>query len=254
MDYWTNGYLQRDDYYRNVARGLVDGATVKVAYGRHTAAGASSGVVWPNGAYAFPPAAGVQLSIASASPNDTAAGTGVRTIEVHYLDANLVPQVEAITLNGTTPVLSVATDVRFVDCMHRVTSGTGITAAGTISASVGAQVYAEISTGKVRCSSSVTMVPAGHRLLVCALSAGAIDDTAAAEVIVEPATPSFDGHDFTEEGVFMPMAAGAFQSSSLSIVLPVPVPFTEGQSFGFIFETSKAATILGSWFGIMEKV
>jgi len=244
----------RDDYYRNVARGLVDGAYIMGAYGRRNAGGAESGVVWPDGAYAFPPTAGTQMSIASTSANDTAAGTGIRTIEFHYLDANLDYQTEVITLNGTAPVLTVATDIRFMECMHRLTSGTGITAAGIITAYVGAQVYSQIDTGKVRCSSSVRMIRRGYRCLVYAMSGGAVDATAAASVIVEPATPNFDGHDFIQEGVFVPVASAAAQGGSLALAMSGPFPFTEGQAFGMVYETDKAATIVSSWFGIMEKV
>lgn len=253
-DSWLNGYYLRDDYYRNVSRGLVAGAKLFGAYGRRTTAGAESNVVWPDGAYAFPPAAGVQMSIVSTSANDAAAGTGIRTIELHYLDANLDEKFESITLNGLTPVLTTATDIRFAECMHRTSSGTGKVAAGTISASVGAQVYSQISAGAVRCSSSVRMVPRGKRLLVDALVGGAVSGTAAAQVIVEFSTPSFDGHDYIPDGVFIPLSTAAAQDSSLALALDVPIAFTEGQACGMTFTTDKAATVVASWFGILEDV
>jgi hypothetical protein len=253
-DSWLNGYYLRDDYYRNVARGLVADARLFGAYGRRTTSGAETNVVWPDGAYAFPPAAGVQLSIASTSANDAAAGTGLRTVELHYLDANLDEQYETITLNGLTPVLTVATNIRFAQCVHRVTSGTGKVAAGTISASVGAQIYTQISTGAVRCSSSVRMVPRGMRLLIYALEGGSVSGTAAAQTVIEFATPSFDGHNYITDSVFIPLASAAVQDASLALPLEGPMAFTEGQACGMTFTTDKAATIVASWFGILEKV
>ena len=53
--------------------------------------------------YAYPAAATV-MKVSSSSANDTAAGTGGRTILVVGLDANYVAQSEVITLNGQTAV------------------------------------------------------------------------------------------------------------------------------------------------------
>lgn len=238
----------------DIARGKVPGAQPIAGFGERTTTGAETNVLWPNGGYAFPPAAGVQMSIVSTSANDAAAGTGVRTMDIHYLDASLVEQVETVTLNGTTPVLTVATNIRFVQCMHMVTFGTSKVAAGNITASNGGQNYAQISATQARCSSSVRMVPAGKRLIVTTFYAGATSGTAAAKVTVHLASPSFDGHDFTSSSVFMPLASGSFQDNSGGITVPCPLAFTAGQSIGMTFETDKAASITGTWFGWLENV
>lgn len=240
------------DYYLAVARGAAPGARPFGAYGRKTTVGADAGVLWPNGAFVFPPAAGVQLSIVSTSANDAAAGTGIRTADLHYLDANLDEQVETVTLNGLTPVLTVATDIRFVQCLHMVTWGSGAKAAGDISATHGGNTYGHIATGRVRCTSSVRMVPRGKRLLVFDLFAGSASGSAAAAAIVQLASPAFEGHDFTTANVFMPFAAAAYQDGSNGLSMRCPMPFTEGMSVGLTFEVDKTATIVGSWFGILE--
>lgn len=243
-----------NDYTLNVSRGKISGAQPYGSYGRITTVGASSGLLWPNGAFTFPPSAGTQVQIASSSANDAAAGTGLRTIDIHYLDADLVESVETVTLNGTTPVLTVATDIRFIQCMHAVTFGSGKSAAGNISATnVGATAnYSYISAGAVRCSSTLRMVPAGKRLLVTSFYGGSISGTAAAAAIVQMATPNFDGHDFTSDGLLVPLNAGGFQDNSSGLTIECPLAFTEGQSVGMTYSIDKAGTVVGSWFGWLE--
>lgn len=242
------------DYVSSVARGDITGAQVFYGYGEKTTTGADSGVLWPNGAFVFPSSAGVQMAIVSTSANDAAAGTGARTIEIHYLDANLVSQVETVTMNGVTPVNTVATNIRFIQCMHVITVGSGGSAAGNISASNGANTHSYIATGALRCSSSVRMVPAGKRLLINALFGGSLSGSGNKKSVIRLATPSFDTHDFTASGLFMPLAALAYQDNSSGISIQCPLSFTEGESVGFTFETDGACTVVGSWFGWLEDV
>jgi len=252
---WLNGYYMRDDYFRNIARGFVDGAEIMVGYGRRVSAAAESGILWPNGAYALPPATGIQPTIASTSANDTAAGTGIRTLEVHYLDTTLTPQFEVITMAGLTPVLMAATNVRMIQCMHMLTWGSLAHADGNISAAVGAQNYSYIAAGEVRCASSVRMVPAGKRLLVFGAFAGSSSGTAAGAVEVSLSGTYFEGHDFSSVSQFMPYAAGGFQDSSTAMDFPCPFPFHEGDAFGLEYTVDKASVVIvGSWFGVLENI
>lgn len=240
------------DYLLDVARGVVTGAQPFSGYGKRVTSGAESNVLWPDGAYNFPATAGVQLSFVSTSANDAAAGTGIRTIEIHYLDANLVDRLETLTMNGLVAVLTVATNIRFVQCIHMVTSGTLKVAAGNISATNGGITYSYIAAGDVRCTSSVRMVPAGKRLIVNTVYAGSTSGAAAASTIVNLASPSFDGHDYITANVFIPLASAAFQDNSSGINIPCPLSFTAGQAVGMTFSTDKAAVIVGAWFGFLE--
>jgi hypothetical protein len=62
--------------------------------------------------------ANAQRSIASASANDSAAGTGARKVRIRYLDSTLTAlKEEVVTLNGATPVNTVATDICFIESM-----------------------------------------------------------------------------------------------------------------------------------------
>jgi hypothetical protein len=65
-----------------------------------------------------------QRSIVSASANDTAAGTGARTVLLTYFTATGTgPFTETITLNGTTPVNTVSTTICYIEHLTVVTAG-----------------------------------------------------------------------------------------------------------------------------------
>jgi len=56
-----------------------------------------------------------QRSVVSTSVQDAAAGTGSKQVRIIYLDSNYVQRTEDVVLNGTTPVNTVATDIRFIE-------------------------------------------------------------------------------------------------------------------------------------------
>lgn len=242
-----------ETYETAVSRGDVYNAEPFGGYGEISTAGAvTDQIIWPDGAYTLPPAVGVQMSLVSTSASDAAAGTGIRTVDIHYLNASLVPQVETVTLNGLTPVLTVATDIRFIQCMHMRTYGSGKKAAGTITATNTAVIYAQINTGAVRCTSSVRMVPAGKKLFINGLSGGSSSPTAAASAIIRVCSTHFNGHDYSADSIFIPTASAVAQDGSITIVLPTPQVFTEGAAVGMQVTVDKAAVIVASWFGWLE--
>lgn len=74
-----------------------------------------------------------QRSVNSTNANDTAAGTGARTIKITYFDASCNgPFTETITLNGTTAVNTVSTTIALIERIEVVTVGSGGGNAGTI--------------------------------------------------------------------------------------------------------------------------
>lgn len=65
-----------------------------------------------------------QRSIASANANDSSAGTGARTVRITYFTATWTgPFTETVTLNGTTYVNTVATDICFIESIEVLTVG-----------------------------------------------------------------------------------------------------------------------------------
>jgi hypothetical protein len=65
-----------------------------------------------------------QRSIASANANDSSAGTGARTVRIKYYTATFTgPFTETVTLNGTTYVNTVATDICYIESIEVLTVG-----------------------------------------------------------------------------------------------------------------------------------
>jgi hypothetical protein len=70
-----------------------------------------------------------QRSVKSTSVQDAAAGTGAKAVRITYLDSNYVVKTEDLSLNGTTAVPTVATDIRFIESFKVIQ---GAAAAGAI--------------------------------------------------------------------------------------------------------------------------
>lgn len=74
-----------------------------------------------------------QRSIASASASDTSAGTGARTVLIKYYDqTGAGPFEETVTLNGTSYVNTVASNICYIEEMRVVTAGSGGVNAGVL--------------------------------------------------------------------------------------------------------------------------
>lgn len=115
--------------------------------------------------YVFPPAGGIQMRIISTSANDTAAGTGMRTAIIHYLDANYAAQTETITLNGLAAVNTVATNILRVNDIHTATAGSTGAAVGdvTLENVAGTVIYSRVSASHNRSRNAVFTIPAGKQ-------------------------------------------------------------------------------------------
>ena len=93
----------------------------------------------------------------------------MRTVDFHYIDAAGAEQAEIVTLNGVTPVNTVATDIRFVQSIHSETVGSGGVAAGNISiykTGAAATVYNLIKAGGNVSLNTARMVPVNKTLYI----------------------------------------------------------------------------------------
>lgn len=128
------------------------------------------------GVYVFPAAAGIRMELVSTSVEDdiltggAVAGTGIHTIEIHYLDDNLDEQVEVLNMDGQTAAPTTAVNIRRVQSIHARATGTGGAAAGTITLqSVGGGViYSRISLGETTSQQAIWTVPNGAEAYITA--------------------------------------------------------------------------------------
>lgn len=113
--------------------------------------------------YVFPAAGGIQMAVRSSSASDASAGTGIRTVLIHYLDANYAMRSETVTLNGTTLVNTVATNILRVNDFHATSAGSGAQAVGdvTLENTGGTVVYSRIAATHNRARNAVFTIPAG---------------------------------------------------------------------------------------------
>lgn len=112
------------DFLIEVGLGNIEGFSTLTVSGRNPMVGSvAEEDIWDSPGVMIYPTAGEQWELVSTSVNDASAGTGARTIAIQYLDANYVAQTEVVTLNGTTPVTTVATDMFRPRAMTTTTAG-----------------------------------------------------------------------------------------------------------------------------------
>ena len=115
-----------------------------------------------------------QRRIVSSSANDAAAGTGARTVRITYFNsAGAGPFTETVTLNGTTAVNTVATDICFIEQLEVLTAGSGGVNAGIISI----QTLANVTFGRIAVGNNQTFwchhyIPTGKTCNITGLSCG----------------------------------------------------------------------------------
>lgn len=163
---------KHEPFELQVARGHIEGHKTLFKFGNNADINGSLETIWSHGGLYVYPAAAIQMKVSSSSADDTALGTGARTVFVYGLDADYNEITETVTLAGQTAVLTTQSYLR-VSRAYVVTAGSGGTAAGTIyvgtgvvTAGVPATVYAEIALGENQTTMAVWTVPAKHTLYI----------------------------------------------------------------------------------------
>ncbi len=158
------------------AFGLIPNITVSRATG-YVATSSTSGVAIRSTTYA-PQGANAQRSYKSSSTSDAPAGSGALTATTNYLNTSFVLKQDTVTLNGTTAVNSIQTDIAFVESMVVTTVGTqGGGNAGTISlfttTAGGGSVWASIAASDSTTYYAQHYVPTGVTCYLLNISGGA---------------------------------------------------------------------------------
>lgn len=155
-------------YLYDIAEGNVPDHEIWTKNGYNGSVSSTEQSLWAvGGDYVFP-ATEQQMEVVSSSANDTSAGTGARTVEIFYLDGTFAEKSEVITLNGTTPVATTATNIYRIDIFRVKTTGTGLKNAGNIDIRnlADTPIYSRIATGINRAISGVFTVPLNKKLYI----------------------------------------------------------------------------------------
>ena len=179
---WVDGKprVSSMPYTYDITKGNISGHVAWSILGRNDDVDNTLETVWTvGGDYVFP-TAGMGMELVSTSDLDSDTGgtnpqsTGVRTVEIHYLDDTWAEQAETVTLDGTAVVTTNATDILRINHVHTATTGTGLKAAGTISLRHldNTPIYAQIEIGENDDHQAVYTVPLGKTLYITYLQAG----------------------------------------------------------------------------------
>lgn len=156
------------DFALEVSKGKISGHTMRFLAVDSGVIGTSFTTFWDITSNLVFQTGGEALEILSTSANDTAAGSGARTVLVSGLDSSFVAQTEIITMNGTSTVATVATNWRDISNILVLTSGSGETNAGTITLRItsAGNVRATALAGNSRSFNSNYVVPANKAAFI----------------------------------------------------------------------------------------
>lgn len=162
------------DPHTQIALGNVQGQRIFRAMGERESMGTTvtGEDIWRGTATTIPMpgVAGEQMTLVSSNDADNGAtATGVLSVEIHYLDDTGAEQIEVISLDGTTPVHTVATNMRFINDLHTKTVGSNGVAEGDIiiyKFGAATTIYNLISIGGNKSLVPNRMVPIGKKLIL----------------------------------------------------------------------------------------
>ncbi len=136
---------------------------------------------------------GVTTTPALVTPGVVAvsAGTGARTVALTYLDPDGRTQQETVSLAGTTPVTTTATNIAYVLNVRVTDAGAGLANAGTVSVQDTGDdfVYEVVAAGANKSASVATEIPANRTGLIDRLTLSPGNSTLGRVRVVATALP-----------------------------------------------------------------
>ena len=236
--------LWRSNNLADIARGEVYGSRPFAAFGERVTSGATAYAVLRGQS-----APDVLTVPAAVAMTFVSTGADTRRMRLVYLDGDLAERSEIVTLTGTTPVSTTATDIRFVNGLYSLDGPL----AQTVTVTAGGVTHAGIASGATIFTQALYRVPAGKRLMLNALYAGAFSGSAAAKVVVRAEVSFFDGDSFAAQGILHPVGGVGLQDDAVTLPFgPFPVP--AGEIVALTFKCDKAADVVGGFFGWLENI
>ncbi len=238
----------------SIAQGDVPGHFQMNAFGDLVASGSTVYDVWrgPTAIKPGPVYGGYRGSVVSTNAADSAAGAGVRRVRIQYLNTAGALLTEDVTLNGTTPVLTVATNIMFVECMHSIENGTyGGVAIGDITIRNGATVMNLLAAGGNRCTSAHRMVPLGKTLYITGWAGSSAASTSSKRTVIKLRTTALE-EDTLFAGTFLFRSTMVCLDSALYVPFTVPLRVPSLAEIKITANTAGASDVTGEFFGWCE--
>ena len=212
------------DYLQAVVEGSITGHTPWSKMGYNDNIGTSQETMWSySSEYVWITTPG-QVEVLSSNANDTAAGTGARTVRVGYLKSDYTEGSVDLTLNGVTTVPSGAShaDIFRINSFRVLSTGTNNAPVGnlTLRQAVGGLYVSYIRAGKTRARSCFYTVPHGKTLYVTSIAFSA----AGTKYLVFTTHANWDSAAGTllPTNLFWPYSEVALLNSSYTKVLEIP--------------------------------
>ena len=159
---------QYEPFELQVARGQITMHSSVIIFGYNPDVDTSEESVWPDGGTVPHPTTASVLKVSSSSADDTALGTGARTVVIVGLDGSYNQVSETVTLDGQTEV-NTTNSYLYVNQFYVASVGSGGVNAGNINAGTGtvtagvpAVLYDIIATGYNNRTTGHYCVPAGY--------------------------------------------------------------------------------------------
>jgi len=218
--------VTNQNYLQAIAEGDIPNHEPYFKLGYNGDVGATEEDIWTNGGtYVFPDVP-KRMRVVSSHADDDAAGAGVRTVRISYLDSTYAATTETITMAGTAAVLTTAVDILRVNAIRVLTTGTALVAAGTINIAntAGTVVYRTIDAGYTRGRSAIYTVPLGKVLFITQLHV-ASGYTTSGKVVRWTFRSNYDdvGDTVLPVGLMVPHFEAMTQDSLDTRVLDVPI-------------------------------
>lgn len=221
--------INAHQYLYSIAEGYIPDHELWTKNGYNPALSSGEETLWAAGGdYVFPTAA-MQMEVVSSSTADTSNGTGARIVQINYLNSTFAEKVENVTLNGTTAVPTVATDIYRVNNFRVRTVGTGNKNAGDIDIRHidDTPIYSRIATGINRAINCVYTIPKDKCLYIynILISAGANVANRPVRVITQA---TYDNIAAERVSFFMPYTNVVIVDGSIDVPIEGPTKFCVG--------------------------
>ena len=242
-------------YVYDIAEGNVPNHFSHSSFGRTFSVNQTEVELWEvGGAYKFP-GTPMRMQVVSSSPNDGSSGSGARQVDIYYLDNNYAEQIELITLNGTTPVNTIATNILRINDFHVIDAGSSKCSEGNIDIRnlAGTEVYSRISATRNASLQAIWTVPDGCTLYLIAWKCGAYLATGKIAFIMLRTTSDHNGN--LTPGLFMHKDIISLYNNHAVIPLaaPIKVPSrADVKLTGYADKTDSVATVSGGFEGWYE--